>query len=381
MSSQIHPSDSILRQRFKPMPKPFALALLSVFSFATAAFAGHPEMKTEAPPEPEAEPWRFNIGVPAWEFWQQGVMAINGAATQLKLGPNDVTPKADLLIAVRADAHKGRFGVMMEYSYLDTSDGIGVKGLINKLDQRTDQHQGEVALSWRIIQGERGWVDVFAGARYTNMYQQLILHPDNGAIDSASQRFVDDVSDRVAAALRANLVPVIQQRITNGLAALENRQPVLPAGPIGDAIRERAAQRVQAILDQRRAELNGAILSGVRARIDATKNKVSSEIAAALKKELNTTVSRTDQWVDPFVGFKARYYLTKPLYITARADVGGFGAGSDISWQVNAGFGCQLTHNIFSELTWRSYYVDYDNDGLFYRTFTYGVELTTGVSF
>jgi len=40
-----------------------------------------------------------------------------------------------------------------------------------------------------------------------------------------------------------------------------NRQPILPQGPIGDAIRARAVARVQAILDQRKAELNGAIQS------------------------------------------------------------------------------------------------------------------------
>jgi hypothetical protein len=381
MFSLNNPPLVILPRIFKPMSKLFAFVLLAGCFLATSAFAGHPEMKAEMPPEPVAEPWRFNIGVPAWVAWQQGTMAINGAAAKLKLGPNDIDPKADLLVAVRADAHKGRFGIMMEYSYLDTSDGVGVKGLVNKLDTRTDQHQGEVALSWRVIQGERGWVDVFAGARYSNMYQQLILHQDDAAIDSASQRFVDDVSDRLAAALRAALQPVIERRIDNALTAVQNRQPLLPQGPIGDAIRLRALQRVQTILDQRKAELDGAIRSGVRARIDAAKDKLSSEIASALKKELNTTVSRTDQWVDPFIGIKARYYLTKPLYITARADVGGFGAGADISWQVNAGLGCQLTRNIYSELTWRSYYIDYDNDGLFYRTFTYGAELTTGVSF
>jgi hypothetical protein len=363
------------------MHKPLALALLAGCLRTTIAFAGHPEIKTETPPQSEAEPWRFNLAVPAWVAWEQGTMAIKGAAANLKLGPNDILPKADLLVAVRADAHKGRFGIMAEYSYIDTSDGVGVSGLVNKLDTRTDQHQGELALSWRVIEGERGWVDIFAGARYSNMYQQLILHPDVEAIDNASQRFVDEVSDRLAAALRAALAPVVERRITNALTALQGRQPLLPAGPIGDAIRLRAAQRVQTILDQRKAELDGAIRSGIKARVDAAKNKLSSEIASALKKELDTTVSRTDQWVDPFVGVKARYYLTKPLYLTARADVGGFGAGADISWQVNAGLGCQITRNIFSELTWRSYYVDYDNDGLFYRVFTYGVELTTGVSF
>jgi hypothetical protein len=364
------------------MNKTRIIICLAALTCGSSCLAGEMISKAVTAPAPDsAQPWRFSFALPGWVTWQAGSTGINGSNARLKLGPNDVIPKVDLAAVVRADAHKGRFGIMAEYSYFDISDGIGVPGLVKKLDTRTDQHLGELALSWRIIEGERGWVDLFAGARWTNMYQELTIHPDDGAIEVASQRFADTVVDKVVAAVKAALQTAVDRRIANGLAGLQNRKPLLPQGPLGDAVRAVAAARVQTIVNQREAELRTALQSKVQSRIDEAKKNLSNEVAGALKDELNKRLSRTDQWVDPYVGLKARYYLTKPLYLTARADIGGFDVGAKISWQVNAGIGCQLSRHVFSELTGRCYYVDYDNDGLFYRTLTYGVELTTGINF
>jgi hypothetical protein len=357
------------------------LTLAVLAALASTVLAGQPDLKTEITPAEPAQPWRFSFAVPGWVTWEAGTIGINGSNSPVKIGPNDVIPKVDLAAVIRADAHKGRFGIMAEYSYFDISDGVGANGLVSKLDIRTDEHLGELALAWRVIEGERGWLDLFAGARYTNLYERLGIHPDDGAIEVASQQFANDVTNLLAATIRADLQTAINRRINNALTGLENREPILPQGPIGDAVRQAALARVQRIVSQRQAELDGAIRSGVQARIDEAKQRLSAEVSTALRKELNTTVSRTDQWVDPFVGAKARYYLTKPVYLTARADIGGFDAGAKISWQVNAGVGFQLSKHVFSELTGRCYYVDYDDGGLFYRTFTYGVELTTGVNF
>lgn len=364
------------------MNKSLPLALFFAgISLGTLARAGAPELKeskVEVPAEPEpAQPWRFSFSAPAWTTWQQGTLGINGANSKIKLGPNDIIPKVDLAAVVRANAQKGRFGIMAEYMYMDLSDGVGANGLVKKLDTRTDQHQGELALSWRVIEGERGWLDVFAGARWTNMFEAVQLHEDDGAINEVSTKLVDDV----AAAVRAALDTAINQKIATGLVALQNRRPLLPQGPIADGLRAELLARLRTILAQRRAELNGAIASGIQQRIDDTKRRLSNEIARTLKDELNKRVSRTDQWVDPFVGFKGRYYLSKPVYLTGRADIGGFDVGAKISWQVDAGIGVQLSKHVYSELTGRGYYVDYDNDGYFNRTFTYGVELTTGINF
>jgi len=43
-------------------------------------------------------------------------------------------------------------------------------------------------------------------------------------------------------------------------------------------------------------------------------------------------------WVDPLVGFKVRQELTPKDEITLVADIGGFGVGSELSWQVFGGY-------------------------------------------
>jgi hypothetical protein len=346
----------------------------------SAVLAGDADKKVIAPTE-SPQPWQFALSLPAWIAWQTGEIGLKGATSRIQLGPNDLIPKIDMIATVRAEAHKGRFGIMGEYTYMSLSDGIGTPGLVKKLDLRMDQHVGEMALSWRVMEGERGWLDVFAGVRYTNLYQRLGIHPDEGAINDASRRLVDTVADRLARGAKEHLTPLIQQRMTDRLTSLRENAPSLPQGPLGDAIREAVQERVQAIVDRRRAELDGAIKSGVQARVDAVKASITRDIAHALKEKLDTRLARTDDWWDPFLGFRGHYDLSKAFYLTGRADIGGFGVGSELSWQVNAGVGCRITRNLFTELTYRLYDVNYRNDGLTYDVLTHGFELSAGINF
>jgi hypothetical protein len=47
-------------------------------------------------------------------------------------------------------------------------------------------------------------------------------------------------------------------------------------------------------------------------------------------------------WVDPFVGGRLRNKISPGEELVVRADVGGFGAGSDISWQVLATYNWKM---------------------------------------
>ncbi len=48
-----------------------------------------------------------------------------------------------------------------------------------------------------------------------------------------------------------------------------------------------------------------------------------------------TSIARADtiQWVDPVLGFRVRHQFTPNQQVFVRGDVGGFGLGSQISWQ------------------------------------------------
>ena len=68
-------------------------------------------------------------------------------------------------------------------------------------------------------------------------------------------------------------------------------------------------------------------------------------------------------WVDPFVGLRVRHRLAPRQDLSVQADIGGFGLGSQISWQALAAYSYQL--GTTGSVAWagvigyRALYVDY----------------------
>lgn len=65
-------------------------------------------------------------------------------------------------------------------------------------------------------------------------------------------------------------------------------------------------------------------------------------------------------WVDPIIGAKAVFLPHKKWPINARADVGGFGAGSQFSWQVFGGAGFRFAKSWTVLLQYRALGVNYE---------------------
>jgi hypothetical protein len=64
-----------------------------------------------------------------------------------------------------------------------------------------------------------------------------------------------------------------------------------------------------------------------------------------------------------------------------RGEIGGFGVGADLMWEVEAAVGINLTRSIFTEIGYRALGVDYDNDGLLFDAVMHGPQITTGITF
>ena len=135
----------------------------------------------QVPPSLE-EPWKFTIGIPGWMAGFYGNIGINGITSPVSVGFNRILPHVDFASTLEAGVQKGKFGIMGSLIYASVSGDADRGGLLSKVDLRVDEYVSDFGLSYRIVDGPHGWIDALAGCRYTNLYERITLHPDNGAL-------------------------------------------------------------------------------------------------------------------------------------------------------------------------------------------------------
>ena len=68
-------------------------------------------------------------------------------------------------------------------------------------------------------------------------------------------------------------------------------------------------------------------------------------------------------FVDPIVGLRVNTRLSDDWSLLGYFDIGGFGVGSDLTWQFAATANYQATDNLYLSLGWRHLYVDLSEKG------------------
>ena len=379
---------------------------MAVFTAVGRLGAGTMELqpKETAPPTiTQSEPWHFTIAMPGWLASTNGTIGIRGVDADIDVPVTKILQHFDVILAGRVEAQKGPFGIYGEVFYVGLSDGAQINGLINNIHETADLTYVDGGLSWRLINQPRWSVDFAAGTHYANLYEQLELHSDPAAIQQASVRFVDDVAadlrerlDRdiskseFIAALEDSIRSVIVSRIGDRLEDHE-RHPRIPIGPLGGRIRQEIAQRVENFIEKEEAALQARIdalhLTGEARRaavsraVNASKARIANQLALRLDKSLSQTKSKDDYWFDPYVGLSGRYNFNKSYYTAVRGQIGGFGVGADLMWQVEGVVGVNLTRNIFTEVGYRALGVDYENNNLVFDVVMHGPQITTGITF
>ncbi len=97
-------------------------------------------------------------------------------------------------------------------------------------------------------------------------------------------------------------------------------------------------------------------------------------------------VSASDNWVDPIIGLRFRINLDqdKKWFLPAKADIGGFDAGSNYTWQVFGGIGRKLKlfgHSSAIIVGYRKLFVDRTSDGKLMKVSLSGPIFGTTISF
>jgi len=385
------------------------------FFFATAVFtvvgglrAGTLELqpKESVPPTiTQAEPWQFTIAVPGWLSSFNGNIGVRGVNADIDVGVDQVLQHLDMIFAIRAEAQKGPFGIYGEFLYVGMSDDTQINGLINNVHEQVDPYMFDGGLSWRLFNRPRWSVDFTAGTHFSSVYEQLELHSNPAAIGQASEKFVTNISDDLVARLNndisnSHFLAVLKTTIETDIASeidkhnsLERhqRKPDIPIGPVGGRIKEDVAQVVQHFIQAKEAALRVRIdalhLRGAARRaaitraVNAAEAQIANQLSSILDTKLGQTIARDDYWFDPYVGLRGRYNFNKTVYTAVRGEIGGFGVGADLMWQVEGVIGINLTHSIFSEIGYRALGADFRDNNFVFDVVLHGPQITTGITF
>ena len=74
----------------------------------------------------------------------------------------------------------------------------------------------------------------------------------------------------------------------------------------------------------------------------------------------------SEAWIDPLVGMAGRIKLGGGFALRAEGDVGGFGVGADLDWQLLGTLQYQVDESITLQAGYRYLDVDYDNGGFLF---------------
>jgi hypothetical protein len=360
--------------------------------------------KEVAPPTiTQSEPWQFTIAVPGWLPSMNGTIGVRGVNADIDVPVTEVLQHLDMIFAARAEAQKGPFGIFGEVIYIGLSDNTQINRMINNIHEQVDLTLVDGALSWRLFNQPRWSLDFAAGTHYTNVYERLELHNDPAAIQRASEQFVNDIAADLRERLdqdisNSEFLQILKSTIKENIISrigdrLEDheRHPNIPIGPLGGRIRQKIANIVEDFIDLKldalRARIDALHLRGEARRaavaraVNAAKAHIANQLASTLDAKLGQTLSRDDYWFDPYVGLRARYNFNKTYYTAVRGEIGGFGVGADVMWEVETVVGINLTHCIFTEIGYRALGANFEENNFKFDVVTHGPQITTGITF
>ncbi len=221
------------------------------------------------------------------------------------------------------------------------------------------------------------------------------------AVEAKAAQAKADIQSR-AASVKAEIRSKVEARVGEILSQLPGGGANLPtSGPIRARIRELVDAVVAARGEETLAEIEAMkseTVSRINERKAALKEQAQERIAAAkarargkaskavkqAEKKLAEAIAgkvngyfpnkteASKNWLDPIVGLRARLALAEWAYLGAYGDIGGFGIGSDLTWQAAGFLGFQLSRGFALECGYRHLFVDYQSDDFLFRTETSG---------
>jgi hypothetical protein len=126
-----------------------------------------------------------------------------------------------------------------------------------------------------------------------------------------------------------------------------------------------------------------AIEPTVGARLNYLRGEVDTKLDG-FGRSARRQVDESQTWIDPLVGVNVSLGLAKRWSVRAEADIGGFGVGSDLTWNAQAALVYRFTAvglDAFAAGGYRALSWDYQDGGFEWDVIMHGPMLGAGVRF
>jgi hypothetical protein len=376
----------------------------------------------EVVPGKDPNGWSFILEPYLWGLGVDGTVGVKALDTHVDYNPLTVVKHLDWGIMAKGEVRKGKWGILGDGFFAQLSASGDPPGpLYNNAHIKLQQGMVELALAYRIIDDRRGFLDIYAGARYNYFGIDIDASIDNAGVrdvsDDAAQRIFGAVGTRVQSAVDAevqklraqfgNETAILEEDARNRIAlGLESdvqtrlRRELASSDPLREAFRDADILRIarglrgeyqaflDAVLEERLAQARARLdareaqaVANARARVNQAERRLSKALSKELENRLPTSGSGDQWWIDPIIGLRTQINFTRWLFLALQGDVGGFGAGSQIAWFASGSIGINFTRNVFVEMGYRYFFMDYENNDVTYDAAESGLFMGVGVKF
>ena len=122
-----------------------------------------------------------------------GTVGVKGFDTHVDYNPLTVVKHLDWGIMAKGEVRKGKWGILGDGFFAQLSASGDPPGpLYNNANIKLQQGMVELALAYRIIDDRRGFLDIYAGARYN----YFGINVDASIDDAGVQEVSDDAAQR-----------------------------------------------------------------------------------------------------------------------------------------------------------------------------------------
>ena len=179
ITKTLSPWESILRGERVPCWLVWAVFFFSA-SLVSAGPAEYSQPSQTIQSSPETSPWEVRIGIPGWIPTISGDFGVRNVTSDVDINVLDHLDQLDAIFVLSAYVRYQRWEVFGDGFYVKVSDNVTVPRLLSAgadLSLKSGFAQG--FLGYRVINSSKGYLSLFAGARYNYMGGDFHIF-DNG---------------------------------------------------------------------------------------------------------------------------------------------------------------------------------------------------------